>query len=272
MTLDYALLISPTPLQLNLCSVRSPTLREIDALPDKFNTYHMYLSMLLLDIDTYYKNMELQGDSYFAGYTEKEKQQILSIRAEYAGLTEEQRALTGRLDIFGFDRKIVVPLTQALSFFLCEKIIYSPEENEFLIFGAESVDPVCTINSRQLSELESIILQLNAVSVNTMDAADAKNKTAAKIIEKLNKRKKAKEKSAKPDPKLELPNIISAISACHSSINILNIWDLTVYQVYDLFARMQQNTIFVVLKMSVAAWGNKDNKVDFTQWFECIKP
>ena len=169
MTLDYALLISPTPLQLNLCSVRSPTLREIDALPDKFNTYHMYLSMLLLDIDTYYKNMELQGDSYFAGYTEKEKQQILSIRAEYAGLTEEQRALTGRLDIFGFDRKIVVPLTQALSFFLCEKIIYSPEENEFLIFGAESVDPVCTINSRQLSELESIILQLNAVSVNTMD-------------------------------------------------------------------------------------------------------
>ena len=101
MTLDYALLISPSPLQLNLCSVRSPTLREIDALPDKFNTYHMYLSMLLLDIDTYYKNMELQGDSYFAGYTEKEKQQILSIRAEYAGLTEEQRALTGRLDIFG---------------------------------------------------------------------------------------------------------------------------------------------------------------------------
>ena len=190
MNLDYALLISPTPLQLNLCSVRSPTLREIDALPDKFNTYHMYLSMLLLDIDTYYKNMELQGDSYFAGYTEKEKQQILSIRAEYAGLTEEQRALTGRLDIFGFDRKIVVPLTQALSFFLCEKIIYSPEENEFLIFGAESADPVCTINSRQLSELESIILQLNAVSVNTMDAADAKNKTAAKIIEKLNKRKK----------------------------------------------------------------------------------
>ena len=128
------------------------------------------------------------------------------------------------------------------------------------------------LTPRQLSELESIILQLNAVSVNTMDAADAKNKTAAKIIEKLNKRKKSKEKSAKPDPKLELPNIISAISACHSSINILNIWDLTVYQVYDLFARMQQNTIFDVLKMSVAAWGNKDNKVDFTQWFECIKP
>lgn len=81
-----------------------------------------------------------------------------------------------------------------------------------------------------------------------MDAADAKNKTAAKIIEKLNKRKKAKEKSAKPDPKLELPNIISAISACHSSINILNIWDLTVYQVYDLFARMQQNTILTCSK------------------------
>ncbi|MBS6833122.1 MAG: hypothetical protein KH216_09935, partial [Clostridiales bacterium] len=44
----------------------------------------------------------------------------------------------------------------------------------------------------------------------------------------------------------------------------LNIWDLTVYQVYDLFARMQQNTIFDVLKMSVAVnrAADKTNKIN----------
>ena len=43
----------------------------------------MYLSMLLLDIDSYYKNLEELGDNYFAGYPESEKQLILKIRDEY---------------------------------------------------------------------------------------------------------------------------------------------------------------------------------------------
>lgn len=72
MNLDYSILISPSALKLNLCSVRSPTLREIDSLPNKFSTYNMYLSMLLLDIDSYYKNLEELGDNYFAGYPESE--------------------------------------------------------------------------------------------------------------------------------------------------------------------------------------------------------
>lgn len=123
-----------------------------------------------------------------------------------------------------------------------------------MVYEKETDTPTGAITPQLLPEIESIILQLNAVSKDAMDTSNAKNKAAAKIIEKLNKRKKGNEKKAKSDPKLELPNIISAVAAYHSSINILNIWDLTVYQVYDLFARMQQNTIFDVLKMSVAAW------------------
>ena len=271
MNLDYSILISPSALKLNLCSVRSPTLREIDSLPNKFSTYNMYLSMLLLDIDSYYKNLKELGDNYFAGYSESEKQLILKIRDEYEQMPEQDKVHIQALDILSFDSQIIEQLNQALSFFLCETLSFSQENHAFMVYEKETDTPIGAITPQLLPEIESIILQLNAVSKDAMDTSNAKNKAAAKIIEKLNKRKKGNEKKAKSDPKLELPNIISAVAAYHSSINILNIWDLTVYQVYDLFARMQQNTIFDVLKMSVAAWGNKDNKVDFTQWFDCIK-
>jgi len=231
----------------------------------------MYLSMLLLDIDSYYKNLEELGDNYFAGYPKSEKQLILKIRDEYGQMPEQDKAHIQALDIFSFDSQIIEQLNQALSFFLCETLSFSQKNHAFMVYEKETDTPTGAITPQLLPEIESIILQLNAVSKDAMDTSNAKNKAAAKIIEKLNKRKKGKEKKAKSDPKLELPNIISAVAAYHSSINILNIWDLTVYQVYDLFARMQQNTIFDVLKMSVAAWGNKDNKVDFTQWFDCIK-
>lgn len=231
----------------------------------------MYLSMLLLDIDSYYKNLEELGDNYFAGYPKSEKQLILKIRDEYEQMPEQDKVHIQALDIFSFDSQIIEQLNQALSFFLCETLSFSQKNHAFMVYEKETDTPTGAITPQLLPEIESIILQLNAVSKDAMDTSNAKNKAAAKIIEKLNKRKKGKEKKAKSDPKLELPNIISAVAAYHSSINILNIWDLTVYQVYDLFARMQQNTIFDVLKMSVAAWGNKDNKVDFTQWFDCIK-
>lgn len=231
----------------------------------------MYLSMLLLDIDSYYKNLKELGDNYFAGYSESEKQLILKIRDEYEQMPEQDKVHIQALDIFSFDSQIIEQLNQALSFFLCETLSFSQESHAFMVYEKETDTPTGAITPQLLPEIESIILQLNAVSKDAMDTSNAKNKAAAKIIEKLNKRKKGNEKKAKSDPKLELPNIISAVAAYHSSINILNIWDLTVYQVYDLFARMQQNTIFDVLKMSVAAWGNKDNKVDFTQWFDCIK-
>ena len=272
MKLDYSQLISPSALKLNLCSVHSPTLREIDSLPQKFCTYNMYLSMLLLDTASYYKNLDDLGESYFTGYPETEKQLILKIRDEYDRMPEQDKVRIAALDIFSFDSRILEQLEQALSFFICDPLSFSPRDHAFVVYGKETDTPSGIISPQLLPEIESVILQLNAISPNTMDTSHAKNKAAAKIIEKLNSRKKGREKKAKSDPKLELPNIISAVSACHSSINILNIWDLTVYQVYDLFARMQQNTVFDVLKMSVAAWGNKDNKVDFTQWFDCIKP
>ena len=69
---------------------------------------------------------------------------------------------------------------------------------------------------------------------------------------------------------MELGNIISAVANKSQSLNIINIWELTVYQVWDCFSRLSNNSIYDIQSMSVAAWGNKDNYFDATAWFKRI--
>ena len=50
----------------------------------------------------------------------------------------------------------------------------------------------------------------------------------------------------------------------------MNIWDLTIFQLWDCFSRLSNNSIYDIQSMSVAAWGDKDNHFDPTAWFQTI--
>ncbi len=267
MKLDYGTLISPTPLKLNICSIKSPTLREISNLSAKFNTYNGFLSIILTDIKSYYRVVENEEFDYFSKYTEEEKKQILKIKKEYESITQEERVKVGTLDVFNFDKKMIEELREALSFFICEKISYSFDDRAFLIYDGDEV--IGAINSQSYPGVVDIILQMNWIHKDILqeDKTKVKNKKALEILEKLNK---AKTVSKKTDERLELPNIISSIAAYHNSINMLNIWDLTIYQIYDLFERMQSNTVFDI-KSTAIAFGAKDDKFNAGQWFDYIK-
>ena len=87
-------------------------------------------------------------------------------------------------------------------------------------------------------------------------------------MKKLQKGRKSAAKQSKEDKNMELGNILSAVANKSQSLNILNIWDLTVFQVWDCFARLSSNSIYEIQSMSVAAWGNKDNTFDASAWFK----
>ena len=89
-------------------------------------------------------------------------------------------------------------------------------------------------------------------------------------MKKLQRGRSEKAKHTKADKNMELGNIISAVANKSQSLNILNIWDLTVYQLWDCFSRLSNNSIYDIQSMSVAAWGNKDNYFDATAWFKRI--
>lgn len=274
MKLDYGSLISPTALNVGLCHIKSPKLFEIDLLPQKFATYNLYLSILMMNIDGYYKVMLKNPDEYFASYSDGEKETILKIKDEYFNLTEEEKSQYKFLDIAHFDTHLIKELESSIAIFIDENIVYSYEYRCFFIYKDNVSEPVGYINRDTFYDITDLILQMNAIerSVDEIDVSKVKNKKTLETLKKLQKGKEKNKKiNKKTDEKTSLPNIISAVAAYHNSLNIINIWDLTVYQVYDQFMRMQANNIFDIQSMSVAFGGDSEGKFDVTSWYNTTK-
>jgi hypothetical protein len=95
-------------------------------------------------------------------------------------------------------------------------------------------------------DLRSILLAQNGIKVSH-DVESSKpqkpiNKKAQEILDKLKKSQeqideiKRKNKSAE---EVDLADIISAVTAKSPSINKFNVWDLTLYQLYEEYKRLE---------------------------------
>ena len=123
------------------------------------------------------------------------------------------------------------------------------------------------INNDKYDTVVDVILQLTKTerSITEDKTAKVKNKIAERLLQKM---KNANQKKKKiEDKKYELPNLISALATHSSSLNIINIWNLTIYQFYDQLSRQRLDDTYSSSIRSVSVWGDKDNKFDDTLWF-----
>lgn len=121
---------------------------------------------------------------------------------------------------------------QSLSLFLKSKVKISPKgiviENE----------TVCMyLNSELFDEIKSIIFKQNFLKDNDKSQFKPANSKAKALMEKL---KKAKEKIQKQnsDEGLSLKDITSIVATYSNDINIMSVWDLTVFQLYEAYLRL----------------------------------
>lgn len=163
-----------------------------------------------------------------------------------------------------------ISLLQAiLNFFIHEDVVYSPKHNAFFVQKNEKV--IGVITEETYAKACDAICQRNCIKPNRdEDVSKVKSKKAAEILKKLQKGRAEKTKNTKADKNMELGNIISAVANKSQSLSILNIWDLTVYQVWDCFLRLSNNNIYAIQSMSVAAWGDKEHSFDAAAWFHRI--
>lgn len=240
MKLSYFDLISPCPIHVSgVGDIFSPTLRRIAQIGAE--TYNFYLSLLLADEKT------LFSDDAMTDF-----------------------------------------LKNALAFFFKEEIFYYSDERCFIVTNnAVSVitdiealsggrklsdtDIVGVITGDNFSQICDLILQLNNIKRRDEDISKVKNKKALDILKKIQKGRAERQKNKKADKNMEIANIISAVANRHPSLNMINIWDLTIYQLWDAFARLSNNSIYDIQSMSVAAWGDKDNHFDAAAWFKRIE-
>ena len=133
----------------------------------------------------------------------------------------------------------------------------------------EKYATIGAISKENYQDVVDVICQRNNVKTKDMgDPAKVKNKKALAILQKIKKGAEKMAKTTKADENMELGNIISAVANRSQSLNIINIWDLTVFQLWDCFARLTNNNAYDINAASVSAWGDKDKKFDFNGWFK----
>lgn len=216
----------------DMITIRQPTLMDIRLVG--YHKYQAYLSMLLI-----------------------QKQNILDMM----GIDDPQ--LADNLDLYmilGADVSIRNMFIEALSFFIREPVSF---DNDSFYIGC------IPATSRVLDPIKSIICEMSYIKQDTPpEEPKFASKRAREIWLKTQKGKRDLEKAKhnKVDENMELPNLISAIAAEHYGYNLTNIWNLTVYQLYDQFARINTRVQIGVYGQRWAAWGQDD--FDTTMWFK----
>ena len=305
MKLDHFTLISRKPLKVsNIGSIKPIFLHEIEDIT--IHVYNNFLSILMLDIDTYYKWMEKEDD-YFRYYSQEQKQKVLDVKKQYEELDTEEKLSISFYDLLMYDELLICSFIEAFNFFFEEEVDFVVDGNEitdaqFSFITYNKIDTpqkiklnngneystiktnrelVGVINRSNFKDVVDIILQRNSVQmeeeITAEDLTKVKNKNKVmQLMEKMKKgqkqldktrEKKREEKGVASDT--ELANIISCVAAKnHNGLNMINIWDMTIYNLYEQFKLIRENNIHDAETLSVFVWGDESNKFDIDGWFK----
>lgn len=246
MKLSYFELLSPDPVYVQgIGGILSPTLRDISRLG--YNKYQYYLTMLLMDPKTYLSLID---------YPEKEKL-----------LSGDENPGINIFQLLSGNQQSCLLLQDILNFFIKEDILYSPDCNGFIAKSGNQAAGIIT--EKNYPYVCDLIFQRNCIKpAREEDLSAVKNKKALEIMKKLRKGRAEKNRQPETDKNMELGNIMSAVANRSQSLNILNVPDLTIFQLWDCFSRLLHNNIYDIQSMSVAAWGNKENSFDVAAWFK----
>jgi len=260
MRLDYGTQLSPSPIKLSVGTLRKPTLREIantlaDMSFEKFNFFQVFLKMTP---DKYYGSISTDN-TMWESLDEDTKDEMTM----YSVILQDEKARNIYLDIFNF--------------FFLEKVIFT---EGFFVLLKNDVEDIEKINPKdicgvvkensflQILNIIQQILGINEPEDEPLDNLKFKNEKAKKNYLKILKGQKEKRAAAKNDINLSIPNIISSVASRHPSINLINIWDYTVFQLLDSFNRLQANAFYDIDAARVSAWGDEKKTFDAALWYK----
>ncbi len=121
-------------------------------------------------------------------------------------------------------------LLKSIDFFLCPQKIDIKRELNIILINDK------IINRNNWDEICKIIQLQNCVKKELKEGYNPANEEARKIIEKIKENKK---NAPKPKELITLSSMISGLGWKANNINIFDVWDLTVYQLYDGLNRLK---------------------------------
>lgn len=248
MKLDYFDLISPLPLDLvGIGRIKSPKLIEIADI--SYDVYAQYVSCLRMTPSDYIEDFKIE-DPDINLYT---KFDLILYDSNFRNMIKNALNFFFVEDFEWFD--------EYKSFLYTEEIVRENGDTELLAKGI--------INSKNYYDVLDIILQRVHITPDNTEVTDItkiKNKRGLKIYKRLQKVKREFKKSSGGNPDLSLPNIISSVAVRSLSLNWINIWDITIYQLFNEFERLQIIDQYDIASTQVSVWGDKEKKFKFGAW------
>lgn len=156
---------------------------------------------------------------------------------------------------------------KALTVFLRTKNIKINDEQRLA-----TLDNTKILSKHNWQDICKIIQLQNVIKRNKKSEDDyhPANEKAKKLIEKI---KKIKKEVPTPKEKVNLVSIISGLAWKAPNINILNIWDLTIYQLYNALTRLELIDTYQHTLNGIYAGTIEAKKIDLQKihWAKIIK-
>lgn len=219
MKLSYFELLSGEPTYLNgVGHIRSPKLKELFPSGRGELTYNFYLCLLSWNTNSLIDFLEK---------TERKK---------YTILRNEKITV---FDIVTLVNKARGWYAEMLSFFIVEEIFWDSKTSCFFLQDKER-KVVGLINRANCSSVFKAILEANYLFSEEEAKAPIKHSSARskelwERAQQYQKDLEKKDKKPEDNPKYHLSNVISKLCVFSTNYNLLNVGELTVFQLYDQF-------------------------------------
>ena len=251
MKFNYEDLISGEPIFVEgVGHLRSPYLRELKPTTGiGYELYSMYLSILEWDKNAFIKLITM-GRNFDKEIIEKLEQADIF---DLAVLKNQ-----GEL------------LRSAMAFFIVEEIEWNHDEHVYIVKTKEDAPKIVgCIDRDNFEEVRKKILALNYIEVKEPKKAIKHSSQKSKELWEQTQQFLAEQKTkTAEDRRYVLGNIISKLCAADCGYTLLNIYDLTIYQLYDQFFQYGYLRATGIGEAMYSHWGG--DKFDYMGWLNPI--
>ena len=182
----------------------------------------------------------------------------------YHKLIEPDIEITSKFNLIINSVDLREALCEALALFFCNKIVFSPENKCFLVLSVidDKASIVGSINDDNYLFVEDLLKQLLHCESEYSDNELKYSSDKAKELWDKVSQAEEKEKADVNARDYEIGKIVSKLCVCGIGYTVKNIYDLTVYQLYDQFSAYMQNRISQLSENAYAHNGGEDFDVN----------
>lgn len=222
--------------------IRSPKLKEMNPTSGiGWSTYGVYIYFMKID--------------------------TIKLRKIVDGIQDEDAVF----DVVIRDESLRSLYCNAFSFFMLETVEYYPDRSIFVAFAGdgESKRAVGVITKENFDTVRGSILLLNYITQSKLNVSVEYASDMAMKLWEMSQEFLASQEKKREDETMALGNIISKLCAIHPSYNFLNVYELTVFQMYDAFFQSCYMRSIAFSESIVSNHGSKEFKYD--DWMNPVK-